>query len=73
LPAAHWKDGNDHTPGSGAFARVVQTHLTVSDHVKDVKVEPVNHYGLNLYNRHGKLIATAPKVDGLWVLNHVLD
>jgi hypothetical protein len=34
---------------------------------KDVKVEPVNHYGLNLYNRHGKLIATAPQVDGLLV------
>ena len=37
---------------------------------KDVKVEPVNHYGLNLYNRHRKLIATAPKVDGLFVLDH---
>jgi hypothetical protein len=36
---------------------------------KDVKVEPVNHYGLNLYNRHGKLIATAPQVDGLFVLD----
>ena len=36
---------------------------------KDVKVEPVNHYGLNLYNRHGKLIATAPQVDGLCVLD----
>ena len=36
---------------------------------KDVKVEPVNHYGLNLYNCHGKLIATAPLVDGLFVLN----
>jgi hypothetical protein len=30
----------------------------------DIKVEPVNHYGLNLYNLHGKLIATAPQVDG---------
>jgi hypothetical protein len=36
---------------------------------KDVKVEPVNHYALNLYNRHGKLIATAPQVDGLFVLD----
>jgi len=31
---------------------------------KDVKVERVNNCGLNLYNRHGKLIATAPQVDG---------
>jgi hypothetical protein len=27
---------------------------------KDVKVEPVNYYSPNLFNRHGKLIATAP-------------
>jgi len=40
---------------------------------KDVKVKPVNHYGLNLYNRHGKLIATAPQRDGLFVLDRVLD
>ena len=40
---------------------------------KDVKVEPVNHYGLNVYNRHGKLIATARQVDGLFVLDHILD
>jgi hypothetical protein len=41
--------------------------------VKDVKVEPVNHYGLNLYNHHGKLIATAPQVDGLFLVDRVLD
>jgi hypothetical protein len=40
---------------------------------KDVKVEPVNHYGLNFYNRHGKLIASAPQVDGLFVLDRVLE
>jgi hypothetical protein len=40
---------------------------------KEVKVELVNHYGLNLYNRHNKLIATAPQVNGLFVLDHVLD
>jgi hypothetical protein len=40
---------------------------------KDIKVEPVHHYGFNLYNRHGKLIATAPQVDGLFVLYQVLD
>jgi hypothetical protein len=39
----------------------------------DVKVEPVNHYGLNLGNPYGKLIATAPEVDGLFVQNRVLD
>jgi len=40
---------------------------------KDIKVELVNHYGLNLYNRHGKLIATAPQVDGLFVLDRILE
>jgi hypothetical protein len=40
---------------------------------KDNKVEPVNHYGLNLYNRHGKLIATAPQLDGLFVVDRILD
>jgi len=40
---------------------------------KDVKVELVNHYSLNLYNRHGKLIVTAPQVDGLFVLDRSLD
>jgi hypothetical protein len=40
---------------------------------KNVKVEPVNHYGLNLYNRYGKLIATAPQVNGLFVLDRVLE
>jgi hypothetical protein len=36
---------------------------------KDVKVEPVNYYSPNLFNRHGKLIATAPQVNGLFVLD----
>jgi len=40
---------------------------------KDVKVKPVNHYCLNLYNRHGELNATAPQVDGLFFLDRVLD
>jgi len=39
---------------------------------KDIKVEPVNHYSLNLYNRHGKLIATAPQVDRLFIRNLIL-
>ena len=30
--STRWNDGNDHTPRSGAFARVVQFHLTVSVH-----------------------------------------
>jgi len=47
-----------HLPGS--FNLISQ--FKIMD--KDVKVELVNHYGLNLYNRHGKLIATAPQVDG---------
>jgi hypothetical protein len=40
---------------------------------KYVKDEPVNHYCLNLYNRHGKLIARAPQVDRLVVLDRALD
>jgi hypothetical protein len=40
---------------------------------KDVKVEPVNHYGLNLYNSNAKLIACAPQIEGLWVLDRILD
>jgi hypothetical protein len=35
---------------------------------KDVKAKPENHYSLNLYNRYGKLIATAPQVDRLFDL-----
>jgi hypothetical protein len=40
---------------------------------KDVKVEPVNHYGLNLYSCHGKVISAAPQIDGLFVLDRVLQ
>jgi hypothetical protein len=56
-----------HLPGSFNLISQVQ----IMD--KDVKVEPVNHNGLNLYNHHGKLIATAPQVDGLFVLDLDLD
>jgi hypothetical protein len=40
---------------------------------KDVKVEPVNHYGLILYNCHGKYLATASLVNGLFVRDRVLE
>ena len=56
-----------HLPGS--FNLISQSQIMD----KDFKVEPVNHYGLNLYNRHDKLIATAPQVDGLFVLDCVLQ
>ena len=36
---------------------------------EDVKVEPVNYYGLNLYNRYVKLIATALQVNRFFVLD----
>jgi hypothetical protein len=39
---------------------------------QDVKVESVNHYGLNPYNRHRKLNPAAPHVDGLFILDRVL-
>jgi len=56
-----------HLPGS--FNLISQSQIMD----KDVKVKPVNHYGLNLYNRHSKLIATTPQVDGLLILDRVLD
>jgi len=56
-----------HLPGS--FNLISQSQIMD----KDVKVEPVNHYSLNLYTRHGKLIATAPQLDGIFILDRVLD
>jgi hypothetical protein len=47
------------------------SHSQIMD--KNIKVEPVNHYRLNLHNCHGKLMATAPQVDGPFVLDCVLD
>jgi hypothetical protein len=52
-----------------SFNLISQSQITD----KDVKVDPVNHYSLNLYNHHGKLTATAPQVDGLFILDRVLD
>jgi hypothetical protein len=40
---------------------------------KEVYVEPVNHYSLDLYKCSGNLIATAPQVDGLFVLDPIPD
>jgi len=56
-----------HLPG--LFSLISQSQIMD----KDVKVEPVNHYGLNIYNSDVKLIATAPQLDGLFVLDRVLD
>jgi len=52
-----------HFPGS--FNLISQSQIMD----KHVKVEPVNHYGLNLNNRHGKLIPTAHQVYGLFGLD----
>ena len=52
-----------HLPGS--FNLISQSQIID----KDIKVEPVNQYGLSLYNRHGKLIANAPDVDRLFVVD----
>jgi hypothetical protein len=73
LLTTRWKDRNDHTSGSGAFAGIVQPDVTVQIMDKDVNVKPVNHDGLNLYNCPCKLIATAPHVDALFIVDHVLD
>ncbi|CCX07158.1 Protein of unknown function [Pyronema omphalodes CBS 100304] len=32
-------------------------------------IEPVNRYGLNIYNPHGALIANAPQMDGFFCLD----
>jgi hypothetical protein len=40
---------------------------------QDVTVEPANHYGLSLYYLHGKLIATAAQVNGLYILDGAPD
>jgi hypothetical protein len=39
---------------------------------EDVKLEPVDHYHLNLYNPNGRLIASAPSVDGLFILDRIV-
>jgi hypothetical protein len=54
-----------HLPGS--FNLISQSQIMHND----VKVEPVNHYSINLYNCHGTLIATAPQVNGLCILDPV--
>jgi hypothetical protein len=56
-----------HLPGS--FNLISQS--LIMD--KDVKVEQVKHYGLNLNNRDGKSITTAPQVEGPFILDCVLD
>jgi len=48
----------------GLFTLISQSRIMD----KDVEVDLVNHYGLNLYNCLGKSIATAPQVDGILVL-----
>jgi hypothetical protein len=53
----------------GSFNLISQSQIMH----KNVKVRPVNHYGLTHYNSHGKLIATTPQVDGLFVLDPILD
>jgi hypothetical protein len=56
-----------HLPGS--FNLISQSQ----NKDKDIKVERVNHYGLNRCNSHGKLFATAPQVEGRFILDRVLD
>jgi hypothetical protein len=56
-----------HLPGSFNF--ISQSQIIDNE----IKVEPVNYNSLNLCNRLGMWSATAPQVDGLCVLDHVLD
>ena len=53
----------------GSFNLISQSQIMDTD----VNIEPVNHYGLNISNPHGKLNATAPQFDGQFVLDRVLD
>ena len=53
----------------GLFNLIAQSQIMH----RNVKVEPVNHCSFNLYNRNGKLIATAPQVDGLCVVDQALE
>jgi len=53
----------------GSFNLITQSQIMD----KDIKVEPVNNYSLNRSNPHGKLITTALEVEGLFVLDRVLD
>jgi hypothetical protein len=56
-----------HLPGS--FNLISQSQIMD----KDIKVEQVNHYGRNPDNRYGKLISTTPQVNGLFILDRVLN
>jgi hypothetical protein len=40
---------------------------------KDVKVEPVKHYGINLYHCYAKFISTAPQINGLCLLDRAAE
>jgi len=55
-----------HLPGS--LNLISQYHIMD----KDIIVKPVTHHSSNLYNHNGKSIATAPQVNGLFVLHRVL-
>jgi hypothetical protein len=56
-----------HLPGSFNLIR----QCRIID--KDIKGELVNYADLNLDNRHGKVITTAPQVDGQYVLDRALE
>jgi hypothetical protein len=49
----------------GSFNHISQCQIMDNDD----KVQPVNHYSLNLYNGHGKLISTAPQINVLFILD----
>jgi hypothetical protein len=52
----------------GSFNPISQSQIMD----KYVKVKLLNQYGLNLDNRHSLLIASAPQVNGLFVVDRVL-
>jgi hypothetical protein len=53
----------------GSFKLISQSEIMD----KDAKVKPVNHYSLNFFNHHGKLIAAACRIDGPFGLDRDPD
>jgi len=49
----------------GSFNLISQSQVMV----KDIKVKSVNYYCLDFYSHYGKLIATAPHINGLFFLD----
>ena len=71
---AELPDGRQKTIVLAKVAHMLGSYNIISQSAiidKGVKVECINHYGLNLYNRNGTMTTTAPQVKGLFLLDFV--